>query len=148
MYYKKRPELMKLVEEFYVAYRALAERYDHATGELRQGHRTMIEAFPNQIPFNLSDDSPPGSTVTDTESGRSVGNARYIDGKLKRVLNFQGSEGKGSEFPINRCQLTLYGDIAGPDTSMAMMALAFLYRGLTRFSIGDADFIEGRTYVL
>ena len=26
MYYKKRPEVMKLVEEFYRAYRALAER--------------------------------------------------------------------------------------------------------------------------
>ncbi|KAJ4832164.1 hypothetical protein Tsubulata_024755 [Turnera subulata] len=58
MYYKKRPELMKLVEEFYRAYRALAERYDHATGALRQAHRTMAEAFPNQIPFMLSDDSP------------------------------------------------------------------------------------------
>src|SRR6185295_16147493 len=34
MYYKKRPELMKLVEEFYRAYRALAERYDQATGAL------------------------------------------------------------------------------------------------------------------
>ncbi|XP_031477962.1 protein NETWORKED 1A-like isoform X1 [Nymphaea colorata] len=171
MYYKKRPELMKLVEEFYRAYRALAERYDHATGELRQAHRTMAEAFPNQIPFNLSDDSPPGSTVTDIEpntpevqhpvrplfdsddskgdssrptsffpvvkrsvvssegndavtnrkglkelnelflpnqtsdkgapeSGRSGGNARYTDGKLKRVLNFQGSEGKGSELKV------------------------------------------------
>ncbi|KAL6008066.1 hypothetical protein ACLOJK_033572 [Asimina triloba] len=58
MYYKKRPELMKLVEEFYRAYRALAERYDHATVELRQAHRTMAEAFPNQIPFSLNDDSP------------------------------------------------------------------------------------------
>lgn len=55
MYYKKRPELMKLVEEFYRAYRALAERYDNATGVLRQAHRTMAEAFPNQVPF---DDSP------------------------------------------------------------------------------------------
>lgn len=27
MYYNRRPELMKLVEEFYGAYRALAERY-------------------------------------------------------------------------------------------------------------------------
>ena len=61
MYYKKRPELMKLVEEFYRAYRALAERYDHATGELRQAHRTMTEAFPNQVPFVLADDSPSGS---------------------------------------------------------------------------------------
>ncbi|XP_050218595.1 protein NETWORKED 1A-like [Mercurialis annua] len=61
MYYKKRPELMKLVEEFYRAYRALAERYDHATGELRQAHRTMAEVFPNQVPFVLADDTPSGS---------------------------------------------------------------------------------------
>ncbi|KAJ0981666.1 hypothetical protein J5N97_009921 [Dioscorea zingiberensis] len=62
MYYKKRPELMKLVEEFYRAYRALAERYDHATGELRQAHRTMAEAFPNQIPLVLTDESPSNSS--------------------------------------------------------------------------------------
>ncbi|KAF2314845.1 hypothetical protein GH714_036888 [Hevea brasiliensis] len=61
MYYEKRPELMKLVEEFYRAYRALAERYDHATGVLRQAHRTMAEAFPNQVPLMLTDDSPIGS---------------------------------------------------------------------------------------
>ncbi|XXG68029.1 hypothetical protein AAC387_Pa06g1225 [Persea americana] len=65
MYYKKRPELMKLVEEFYRAYRALAERYDHATGALRQAHRTMAEAFPNQIPF--VDDSPSSSLAAETE---------------------------------------------------------------------------------
>ncbi|XP_044486460.1 protein NETWORKED 1D-like [Mangifera indica] len=59
LYFKKRPELMKLVEEFYRAYRALAERYDHATGALRQAHRTMAEAFPNQIPFALGDDGDP-----------------------------------------------------------------------------------------
>ncbi|CAL4933495.1 unnamed protein product [Urochloa decumbens] len=60
MYYKKRPELMKLVEEFYRAYRALAERYDQATGALRQAHRTMSEAFPNQMP-TMSDESPSAS---------------------------------------------------------------------------------------
>ncbi|KAL2948659.1 hypothetical protein AAZX31_20G137100 [Glycine max] len=63
MYYKKRPELMKLVEEFYRAYRALAERYDHATGELRQAHKTMAEAFPNL----LTDDSPCSSSGTGPE---------------------------------------------------------------------------------
>ncbi|KAK1588460.1 hypothetical protein Q3G72_023537 [Acer saccharum] len=63
MYYRQRPELMKLVEEFYRAYRALAERYDHATGALRQAHRTMAEAFPNQVPFALVDDSPAGSVT-------------------------------------------------------------------------------------
>ncbi|MBA0825970.1 hypothetical protein Goarm_010869 [Gossypium armourianum] len=63
MYCKKRPELMKLVEEFYRAYRALAERYDHATGVLRQAHQTMTEAFPNQVPVALVDDSPGGSAT-------------------------------------------------------------------------------------
>ncbi|RDX77045.1 Protein NETWORKED 1A, partial [Mucuna pruriens] len=67
MYYKKRPELMKLVEEFYRAYRALAERYDHATVELRQAHKTMAEAFPNQEHYLLSDDSPCGSSGTGAE---------------------------------------------------------------------------------
>lgn len=67
MYYKKRPELMKLVEEFYRAYRALAERYDHATVELRQAHRTMAEAFPNHVPYELADDSPSGSSGPETE---------------------------------------------------------------------------------
>ncbi|XP_043691816.1 protein NETWORKED 1D-like [Telopea speciosissima] len=67
MYYRKRPELMKLVEEFYRAYRALAERYDHATGALRQAHRTMAEAFPDQVPFALADDAPTGSSTTEVE---------------------------------------------------------------------------------
>lgn len=66
MYYKKRPELIKLVEDCYRAYRALAERYDHATGALRQAHQTMAEAFPNQVPSIISDESP-------TSSGASVG---------------------------------------------------------------------------
>ncbi|XP_022859181.1 protein NETWORKED 1D-like isoform X1 [Olea europaea var. sylvestris] len=56
MYYKKRPELMKLVEEFYRAYRALAERYGHATGVILQAHQTMAEAFPNQVPLTFADD--------------------------------------------------------------------------------------------
>ncbi|KAK7285309.1 hypothetical protein RJT34_20076 [Clitoria ternatea] len=63
MYYKKRPELMKLVEEFYRAYRALAERYDHATGVIRQAHHTMAEAFPNQVPLVITDDLPGVSSI-------------------------------------------------------------------------------------
>ncbi|PIN07611.1 hypothetical protein CDL12_19828 [Handroanthus impetiginosus] len=58
MYYKKRPELMKLVEEFYRAYRALAERYNHATGELRHARRTIAKAFPDEVPLELGEDSP------------------------------------------------------------------------------------------
>ncbi|CAD5179249.1 unnamed protein product [Musa acuminata subsp. malaccensis] len=60
MYYKKRPELMNLVEEFYWGYRALAERYEHSTRALRHAHQTMAEAFPNQIPSSIPDESPYG----------------------------------------------------------------------------------------
>nr|VDD41402.1 unnamed protein product [Brassica oleracea] len=63
MYYKKRPELMKLVEEFYRAYRALAERYDHATRVIRHAQQTMAEAFPNQDPMLFGEESLVGPST-------------------------------------------------------------------------------------
>ncbi|KAH9602947.1 hypothetical protein KSS87_007026 [Heliosperma pusillum] len=88
MYYKKRPELMKLVEEFYRAYRALAERYNHATGELRQAHRTMAQAFPDQVPFALADDVPSGSESDNSETPHPI----------RSLLNpdFQGTKRNGA----------------------------------------------------
>ncbi|GAB4828256.1 hypothetical protein Ancab_035168 [Ancistrocladus abbreviatus] len=61
MYFKRRPELMKMVEEFYRAYRALAEKYDHTIGVIRQAHRTVEE---NQIQFVMDD----GSVVSVSDS--------------------------------------------------------------------------------
>ncbi|XP_033132436.1 protein NETWORKED 1A [Brassica rapa] len=114
MYYKKRPELMKLVEEFYRAYRALAERYDHATVELRHAHKTMAEAFPNQVPFDLIEDSassscseprtpektPPGiqpfydsdSAATSRRGLSHVGSSETEVESLKRTLVELGAE--------------------------------------------------------
>ncbi|XP_020092803.1 protein NETWORKED 1A-like [Ananas comosus] len=66
MYYRRRPELMSLMEEIYRAYRALAERYDHAQGALRQAHQTMAEAFPDQIPLEF-DDEPSGISPSESE---------------------------------------------------------------------------------
>lgn len=48
LYFKKRPELIKFVEETYRAYRALAERYDHISGELHKANHTIATAFPDQ----------------------------------------------------------------------------------------------------
>ncbi|KAJ0232729.1 Protein Networked (NET) [Hirschfeldia incana] len=69
MYYRKRPELMKLVEELYRAYRALAERYDHTTVQLRHAHKAMAEAFPDQVPFDLIDDSASSTSGPPKEDG-------------------------------------------------------------------------------
>lgn len=68
MYYKRRPELMSLLEELYRAYRALAERYDHAAGELRQAHRKMAEAFPDEYQLDLDDDLPSETASSETDA--------------------------------------------------------------------------------
>lgn len=120
MYYKKRPELMKLVEEFYRAYRALAERYDHATGVIRQAHRTMAEAFPNQVPPVPPDDAPPpavteprtpafldshdlqkyasGTSPSHDESvsGEDVDHEKFAQGRARKGLNFIDPEENNS----------------------------------------------------
>ncbi|KAJ1294445.1 hypothetical protein BS78_01G147100 [Paspalum vaginatum] len=67
MYYRRRPELMTLLEELYRAYRALAERYDHAAGDLRQAHRKIAEAFPDQVLMDLDDDLPADTASIETD---------------------------------------------------------------------------------
>jgi hypothetical protein len=67
MYYRRRPELMALLEELYRAYRALAERYDHAAGDLRQAHRKIAEAFPDQVLLDLDDDLPTDTASIETD---------------------------------------------------------------------------------
>nr|CAB3484411.1 unnamed protein product [Digitaria exilis] len=53
MYYTRRPEVINSVEEAYRAYRALAERYDHMSGELHKANHTIATAFPDQIQYSL-----------------------------------------------------------------------------------------------
>ncbi|KAL1547206.1 protein NETWORKED 1D [Salvia divinorum] len=109
MYYKKRPELMKMVEEFYRAYRALAERYDHATGVIRHAHRTMTEA---QVPMEFTDDSPAsslsgadprtpdliGGSTDDSDYGTRKRTSKPLIGsfmpieRVRRGLNFDEAE--------------------------------------------------------
>ncbi|KAL8530818.1 hypothetical protein ACS0TY_007741 [Phlomoides rotata] len=43
MYYKKRPELISMVEDFYRTHRSLAERYDHVKSE--PGNRLLSSPF-------------------------------------------------------------------------------------------------------
>ncbi|KAJ3682782.1 hypothetical protein LUZ60_013009 [Juncus effusus] len=53
MYYKRRPEVISNVEEAYRAYRALAERYDHVSGELHKANHTIATAFPEQVQYAM-----------------------------------------------------------------------------------------------
>ncbi|KAJ0509846.1 putative protein Networked (NET), actin-binding (NAB) [Helianthus annuus] len=130
MYYKKRPELMKLVEELYRAYRALAERYDHATGALRQAHKTMSEAFPNQVPAGC-DDSTPNSTYdsdpqtpesktiacldpNDSQKDRSTGTAR-------KALSFSDSEDASNKLGSRSRNISQSEDVTVNDKEIVLL---------------------------
>ncbi|CAN8294582.1 unnamed protein product [Cochlearia groenlandica] len=56
MYYRKRPEIVNFVEEFFRSYRALAERYDHLSTELQSANHMIATAFPEHVQFPLDDD--------------------------------------------------------------------------------------------
>ncbi|KAG8371585.1 hypothetical protein BUALT_Bualt13G0103300 [Buddleja alternifolia] len=60
IYFKKRPELISLVEEFYRIYRSLAERYDHLTGELR---KNILSDIQSQCSGISDPGSEPPSTI-------------------------------------------------------------------------------------
>ncbi|KAK8511632.1 hypothetical protein V6N13_024259 [Hibiscus sabdariffa] len=55
MYYKKRPEIINFVEEFFRAYRALADRYDHLSTDLQNANNTIASICPDQV-RGLDDD--------------------------------------------------------------------------------------------
>ncbi|KAJ0599841.1 putative protein Networked (NET), actin-binding (NAB) [Helianthus annuus] len=84
MYYKKRPELMKLVEEFYRAYRALAERYDYATSELRHAQKTLQAAFPDQEPFTFPEGSSSSIDPNDQKND-SFDLQLFLEGNLQKT---------------------------------------------------------------
>ncbi|RWR74116.1 putative Myosin-1 [Cinnamomum micranthum f. kanehirae] len=56
MFYKKRPELVRFVNEYRDAYTSLAERYCHLVKDLQTANRTIATAFPNQVQFSIEDD--------------------------------------------------------------------------------------------
>lgn len=72
LYFKKRPELIQFVEETYRAYRALAERYDHISGELHKANHTIATAFPDQVQFDMQeeDDDHLPKAITSIDFGR------------------------------------------------------------------------------
>ncbi|KAL9265178.1 NETWORKED 1D-like protein [Drosera capensis] len=113
MYYKKRPELMRLVEDFYRAYRALAERYDHATGFIRQAQHTMAEVFPNQNTLSCSDD---GSDHDSDPQTPKVLPFDLDDGIVSEELESTGRKGLLKQF----------GSSVGGDVQALKEALAKL----------------------
>ncbi|XP_077217024.1 kinase interacting (KIP1-like) family protein [Tasmannia lanceolata] len=81
MYYRKRPELISFVEESYRAYRALAERYDHISGELQNASNTLATVFPEKVPFEMEEEddvhSPKVTTVDEKKLPKPPENPKF-----------------------------------------------------------------------
>ncbi|OAY68396.1 Protein NETWORKED 2A [Ananas comosus] len=91
MYYKRRPEVIVDVEEAYRAYRALAERYDHISGELHRANHTIATAFPDQVQYALleeEDDNLP-KAITPIDSSKI--NKPTVEGLIKRRRESQAA---------------------------------------------------------
>nr|XP_016460160.1 PREDICTED: uncharacterized protein LOC107783593 isoform X2 [Nicotiana tabacum] len=56
MYYRRRPELLNLVEDFFRSYRALAERFDHLSKDLQNANRTIATVYPERVQLSMEDE--------------------------------------------------------------------------------------------
>nr|CAB3478782.1 unnamed protein product [Digitaria exilis] len=104
LYFKNRPELVKLVEETYRSYQALADRCDRISGELHKSNHTIATAFPEQVQLSLQNDNgdgfPKGITGINIGRGTSPAPKRA---QTHRRISSQMSKDKAQE-AIERLQ--------------------------------------------
>ncbi|KAH1159980.1 hypothetical protein AAZX31_11G207400 [Glycine max] len=87
MYYKKRPELISLVEEFYRAYKSMAERFDHInTPRDLQSQASGVSDYGSEPPSYMSSPRKMGRRIStnraagfDVFLGNSGGNVNGFD---------------------------------------------------------------------
>ncbi|KAF3334024.1 myosin-8 [Carex littledalei] len=111
MYYKRRPEVISSVEEAYRAYRALAERYDHISGELHKANHTIATAFPDQVQYAMleEDDNIP-KAITPVDSSKI--HKQTVEGLMKKkrdtklpvLKEKKGIKKENAQEEINRLQ--------------------------------------------
>ncbi|XP_022766425.1 protein NETWORKED 2A-like [Durio zibethinus] len=108
MYYKKRPELVSIVEESYRAYRALAERFDHLSKDLQSANRTIASVFPEQVPFAMDEEDDENVSQTSTSSPspnepcvskQSILKAPFPKKDLRSQSMFLSRKGQLKRFP-------------------------------------------------
>lgn len=105
MYYKRRPEVISSVEEAYRAYRALAERYDHMSGELHKANHTVATAFPDQVQYSMleeDDDSLPKAFTTVDPRKIHKSTVEGLMNKKKGRKPGQKDGGKNCAAPVNK----------------------------------------------
>ncbi|KAL4386957.1 hypothetical protein GQ457_09G011020 [Hibiscus cannabinus] len=115
MYYKKRPEIVNFVQEFFRAYRALADRYDHLSTELQNANNTIASICPDQVrgleddyDFDCSPRQPKMSSENTAKVPKvpklPVKELKFIATTKKKVQDKKGP--KSAAPPANKSGLT------------------------------------------
>lgn len=91
LYFKRRPELVTLVEEFYRMYRSLAERYDHVTGELKKNIPSDLQSQGSGV-SDVGSETPSSAPSPDTRPARTKSGPRAAGFDF-----FLGNGGSGSD---------------------------------------------------
>ncbi|THU53635.1 hypothetical protein C4D60_Mb10t16520 [Musa balbisiana] len=105
MYFKRRPELISFVEEAYRAYRALAERYDHISGELHKANHTIATAFPDQVQYAMLEEEDENFPKAITPIDPRKVHKPTVDGLMNKRRESQSSLKKmqqRSDTPLNK----------------------------------------------
>lgn len=135
MYYKKRPDLISLVEEFYRGYRALAERYDRITGELHHVQCSMADAFPNLVHYAMDDVSPKALFINKQSQG-------YLGKELEGFDSFlteTGHEFLDSKQTVNT---SAFSEEMGMEISNPKMSPRFRMQRRTGTSSGQIEVLN------
>ncbi|KAG6507757.1 protein NETWORKED 2A-like [Zingiber officinale] len=103
LYFKRRPELISFVEDAYRSYRALAERYDHISGELHKANHTISTSFPDRVQYAmLEDEDSLPKAITPINPNKI--NKRTVMGLLKKKRESEpsGKKSKKKSAPIDK----------------------------------------------
>lgn len=100
MYYQRRPKLLAHVEDFYRMYRALAERYDNVTGELRKNMPSDLrsQSSGNGSDFGADPPSPSFSPSSDQTPERGKNRPKEV----KRAAGFNVFLGSATSSDFSR----------------------------------------------
>ncbi|KAG6500836.1 hypothetical protein ZIOFF_040693 [Zingiber officinale] len=95
-YFKRRPELIGFVEDAHKAYRALAARFDHVSGELQKANHTIATHCPDQVHYAmLEEEEEENFPKAITPIDPSKVNRRTVDGLMKKRRGSESSIKEG-----------------------------------------------------
>ncbi|CAL9133103.1 unnamed protein product [Musa textilis] len=94
LYFKRRPELISFVEDAYKAYRSLADRYDHISGELHKANHTIATAFPERVQYAMLDEEEDTIPKAITPIDPSKINRQTVEGLMNKKKESESSTRK------------------------------------------------------